>query len=134
MAVRKHSFLLDTSAYSAFYRGDQRLRRWFSTDYEIFVPLIVVGELRAGFATGSRTVENEALLEHFLDSTAVQTLPISLKTTECFASLFLEVRKSGTAMSTNDLWIAASAIEHNLPILTLDADFSRIKGVTVAKV
>jgi tRNA(fMet)-specific endonuclease VapC len=134
MAITATAFLLDTSAYSGFNRGDERLRPWFNTQNIISLPLIVIGELRAGFAAGSKTTENEQLLRRFLDSSSVQILPLTLETTKVFASLFLEVRNAGNAISTNDLWIAALAVEHNLPILTLDGDFQRIQGVEVIQI
>jgi len=133
MAVKPTAFLLDTSAYSAFNRGDARVRTWFSADHTIQVPLIVIGELRAGFAAGSKPRKNEKLLDRFLSTSSVQILALSLKTTEVFASLFLQLRQAGKPTATNDLWIAALALEHNLPILTLDSDFQRIKGITVVK-
>src|SRR5437870_2644977 len=127
------SYILDTSAYSAFNRQDERLRPWFHSKYIIHIPFIVIGELRAGFAAGSKTEENEILLERFLDTASIQLLPLSLKTTECFAQLFKAMRQAGRAIASHDLWIAALALEHNLPILTLDQDFSRIKGIKVLK-
>ena len=133
MAVSNTAFLLDTSAYSAFNRGDQRLRPWFNSKHTILVPLIVIGELRAGFAAGSKATENERLLTRFLDAGSVQILPLTLQTTQLFASLFLELKKAGIAIGTNDLWIAALAMEHAAPILTLDQDFSRVKGVETVK-
>jgi len=131
MAVSPSSFLLDTSAYSAFQKGDPRLRAWFSSQYNINVPLIVIAELQAGFTAGSKTKENQELLNRFLDSSPVEIIFPTLETTKKFAELFLQLRTSGIALGTNDLWIAALALEHNLPILTLDADFQRVKGIKI---
>lgn len=125
------SYVLDTSAYSAFNRGDKRLRPWLAAAYDIQIPIIVTGELRAGFAAGSKRRENEALLRRFLDMPNVFLLPLSLATTEHFANLFLQLRQKGIAISTNDLWIAALSLEHGLPILTLDKDFCRIEGLQI---
>jgi len=131
MAVTSTTFILDTSAYSAFNKGDSRLRPWFNGNNTLLIPLIVIGELKAGFAAGTKREENEKLLQRFLDSPSVQIVPLSLKTTEAFASLFLAARNAGTPMGTNDLWIAALAFEHNLPLLTLDSDFQRVKTITL---
>jgi tRNA(fMet)-specific endonuclease VapC len=125
---------LDTSAYSAFFRGDERLKPWFTTDIKIFVPLIALGELRAGFALGSRRLENEKSLYRFLQSPNVEVLSLTAKTTVTFSSLYACVRKSGVSVSSDDLWIAALAKEHSLPILTLDEDFKRIDGITVLEI
>ena len=127
------SYILDTSAYSAFKRGDSRLREWFTWKHAIFVPLIVVGELRAGFAAGSQTEENEALFRRFLDTPNVSQLPLTAATTEHFATLFLQLRKEGIAMSTNDLWIAAIARQHNLSLATCDAHFDLVPELRIER-
>ena len=133
MELGKSTLLLDTSAYSAFNRGDLRLRSWFNVKHTILVPLIVIGELRAGFIAGTKTAENEQLLQQFLDSPNVQTIALTDETTKYFAKLFLEIRKTGRAIGTNDLWIAALSLEHNTQILTLDEDFQRVPGLRVIK-
>jgi tRNA(fMet)-specific endonuclease VapC len=120
-------FVLDTSAYSEFNRGNAELKQWFQSDYEIIVPLIVVGELRAGFASGDRRDENDQLLQRFLDSPNVHTATVTDETTRVFAQTYLELRLAGKPVGTNDLWIAAISIEHQCPLLTADSDFSRIK-------
>jgi len=131
MAVTKPGYILDTSAYSAFNRGDSRLRKWFTFEYQIHLPLIVVGELRAGFSIGTKKEENEQFLTRFSGSPAVQIMPLTLATTTAFTALFQDLRQAGIAVSTNDLWIAALAREHSLPILTLDNDFKRIPNIDI---
>lgn len=120
------NFAIDTSAYSAFNRGDSRLKKWFSPDNIMTVPLIVAGELRAGFAYGNKKAENELLLRRFLDMPSVNTATITDKTTEIFAEIYLNLRKAGKPIGTNDLWIASICIENKLPLLTLDQDFANI--------
>jgi len=127
-------FVLDTSAYSQFNRGDKRLLKWFSKDNEIVIPLIVVGELRAGFSLGSRQKENEALLQKFLDSPNVDIVSITDKTTVLFAKIYSKLRKNGTPIGTNDIWIAAITLELDSMLLTFDADFKNVPGLLVADV
>lgn len=127
-------FVLDTSAYSAFNRGDQRLKKWFQASNEIVVPLIVAGELRAGFAVGNKRAENEGLLQRFLDAPNVNTLTVTDATTRVFAEIYRKLRQAGTPIGANDLWIAAMTLEHNTSLLTLDADFSRVPGLLLAKI
>jgi len=129
MDINRTTFILDTSAYSGFNRGDNRLLTWFNTAHTIFIPLIVIGELKAGFRAGSRQKENETLLEKFLDSANVNVISLTLETTQQFADLYLQTRQAGIAAGSNDLWIAALAREHKLPVLSLDGDFTRIHGV-----
>jgi len=123
------SFLLDTSAYSAFLRGSHEVAPWFDAENDIAVPVIVIGELRSGFAIGSRREENEKLLMRFLETPNVRVLDLDMGTTSHFASLYRETRSKGVAVGTNDLWIAALAQQHKLPILTLDQDFERIPSI-----
>lgn len=127
------SYLIDTSAYSAFNRGDERLKPWFVTSNILVVPHIVIGELRAGFVSGTRLNENERLLQKFLDAPNVTPLGLSDETTKSFAKVYLQLRRSGTPIGTNDLWIASMAIELDLPLITLDKDFSHVKGLKLVK-
>jgi len=126
--------VLDTSAYSGFNRGDKRLKEFFRTDNEILVPLIVVGELRAGFSLGTKSKENEALLQKFLDSSNVITITITDKTTRLFAAIFQRLKLAGTHINTNDIWIAALTLEHDSLLVTLDSDFNRVPDLLVAEV
>lgn len=126
--------LLDTSAYSGFNRGDKRLKDFFRTDNEMLVPLIVVGELRAGFSLGTKSKENTVLLQKFLDSSSVETVTITDKTTKLFAAIFQQLKLAGTPINTNDMWIAALAQEHDCSLLTLDSDFNRVADLLVAQI
>lgn len=134
MAVNPLNILLDTSAFSAFGRSDDRLKATFSTENSLYMPLIVIGELRAGFAAGTRREHNEHFLQRFLDSPNVMTLTISDTTTVQYATIYAALRKVGRSINTNDLWIAALATEHNLPLATLDSDFSAIPHLKLAAI
>lgn len=125
---------LDTSAYSAFNRGDKRLKEFFRAENEIFVPLIVLGELRAGFSLGTKSQENEALLQRFLDSSNVSTLTITDETTMVFALIFQQLKLAGTPINTNDIWIAALSLENDCLLVTLDSDFNRVPELLVAEI
>ncbi len=126
--------LLDTSAYSGFNRGDKRLKNYFRPDKEMLVPLITVGELRAGFALGTKKEENEALLQKLLDSSSISTVTISDKTTKLFAAIFQRLKLAGTPINTNDMWIAALALEYDCLLVTLDSDFKRVPDLLVAQI
>ncbi len=132
MAVSTNPFALDTSAYSAFNRGDERLKMWFHIDNEIMMPTIVIGELRAGFAVGNKEKENENLLQRFLDYPNVNTVTMTDKTTKLFAEIYRRLRQAGTPIGTNDMWIAAIALEYDRQLLTLDSDFSYVPNLKLA--
>ena len=126
MALAGKSYTLDTSAYSAYNRGDQRLRPYFTATTELLLPLPVVGELQAGFALGSRQRENELLLQRFIDQPNVRLVTLTDQTTQHFARVFAALRTAGTPIGTNDMWIAALTLEHGAQLLTLDSDFGRV--------
>ena len=132
--MNSKKLVLDTSAYSGFNRGDKRLKKFFRTDNEILIPLIVIGELRAGFSLGTKNKENEVLLQKFLDSSNVNTITITDKTSMVFAAIFQRLKIAGTPINTNDIWIAALTIEHDCLLVTLDSDFNRVPDLLVARV
>lgn len=134
MAIQTVSYVLDTSAYSAFNRGDARLKEYFSSENSLLLPLFVIGELRAGFAAGTQQTVNEALLQRFLDSPNVQILMPTLKTTKLFATIYAALRSQGTPIGTTDIWIAACTIEQNAQLVTLDADYKYVKALKRAKI
>lgn len=127
------TYLIDTSAYSDFSRGDARLKSVFTASNELLIPLIVIAELRTGFVAGTKTKQNEALLQQFLDAPNVRTVSINDQTTRIYASIYLQLRKSGQPIGTNDIWIAATALEHGVTLATTDNDFSAIAGLKLAK-
>jgi predicted nucleic acid-binding protein len=127
-------YLIDTSAYSALNRGDERFKKFFAPDSQLIFPMVVVGELRAGFVRGNRQQENEILLQKVLDHPGVHTVTISEATTRRYAHIYKHLREKGTSINTNDMWIAALALEHNCLLVTLDSDFSHVPDLLVAKI
>ena len=120
---------LDTNAYSDFMRGVPERVRVVRMVESIHVPLIVLGELRVGFAAGSREEENVETLRRFLASPRVSVLSPNETTTEHYARIFVQLRKKGTGIPTNDLWIAALAQQHDLDLCSSDAHFQNIEGL-----
>ena len=120
---------LDTNAYSDFMRGVPERVRVVRTAERIFVPLIVLGELRAGFAAGSREQENLETLRKFLASPRVAVLSPDETTTEHYARIFVQLRKKGAGIPTNDLWIAALARQHDVDLCSSDAHFEHVDGL-----
>ncbi len=123
--------LLDTSAYSGFLRGDPEIKLALQQAGEICVNPVVLGELLAGFARGSHAVKNRKELRTFLGSPRVRVVEITESTAERYAAIFDYLRREGTPIPTHVLWIAASAMEHGLPVLTRDRHFERVPHVLV---
>lgn len=122
---------LDTSAYSAFKRGQREVVDHLRRADEILLPSIVLGELLGGFAVGDRSRRNRDELRLFLDSPRVRLASIGEATAERYAFIYASLRARGQPIPTNDLWIAASAMEHGTELVTLDRDFVHIEQVLV---
>ncbi len=123
--------LADTSAYSAFLRGHAGVGDALRAADEIRVTPIVLGELMAGHRSGTRRRANEDHLKFFLSSPRVGILPIDEDTAARYAAIVSSLRSAGLQIGTNDIWIAASAMQHGLTVVTTDADFLRIPQILV---
>jgi tRNA(fMet)-specific endonuclease VapC len=120
---------LDTNRYVDLCRGRDETVRLVSTADSVFLPFVVVGELRAGFALGKRTAENERVLRRFLLKPGVTVLYPDEQTTHHYASAYRQLRLQGTPIPTNDLWIAALVLQHNLRLHARDRHFDRLPQI-----
>ena len=120
---------LDTSAYSAFRRGHLQLQHRVREASEILLNPVVLGELRVGFLKGTRLAENLAGLKQFLASPRVELVPVDEATAERYALILDSLRRSGTPIPINDIWIAASAMQHGSILLTTDPHFRSVAQI-----
>jgi len=120
---------IDTNRYVDFARGlPEAVNRLRAVD-QILMPLIVLGELRAGFLGGARALQNEANLVRFLNSPRVDMLLPDEETTHHYARLFHQLRRQGTPIPTNDIWIAALVVQHQLFLFARDAHFDHLPQI-----
>ncbi|MBL8231260.1 MAG: type II toxin-antitoxin system VapC family toxin [Bryobacterales bacterium] len=120
---------VDTNRLIDLLRGDARLAERLGTCDEVWVPLMVLGELKAGFLGGTQRHRNEALVQRFLAKPTVSVLLPGRETAEHYARLFVQLKRAGTPVPDNDLWIAALALEHDLTLITRDRHFERIAQI-----
>jgi tRNA(fMet)-specific endonuclease VapC len=124
--------LVDTNVLSDFFAGDPETVEAFQRSRTLSINTIVLGELLAGFAAGQRAEANRKLLARFLAAPRVKLLPLGPETAEHYADVYLGLRRKGTPIPANDMWIAASAREHGLTVLTRDIHFRHVDGLLVA--
>jgi tRNA(fMet)-specific endonuclease VapC len=117
---------LDTNRYRDFAGGLATVLEILESADEVLVPFVVVAELRAGFAVGTRGKENERFLRRFLERDGVSVVFATDATTRAYAQVYRQLRTQGTPIPTNDLWIAALVIEHDVALLTRDAHFRHL--------
>jgi tRNA(fMet)-specific endonuclease VapC len=121
--------LLDTSAYVGFKRNtDQIVDVVVNSETILFSP-IVLGELLFGFRNGLKYNENMRDLNEFLQHQAVTILQLNAVTSDRYARIASQLRSQGTAIPTNDIWIAAQTMEHGAELITSDPHFQQIAGL-----
>jgi len=120
---------LDTNAYIAFKRGDEQIVTVLQHAPIIIVCVTVLGELLGGFAAGQRESHNRSELTQFLNTPRVKVVSSTIATADLYALVYAALRRKGQPIPTNDLWIAASSLEHGAALLTLDAHFQNIDGL-----
>jgi len=121
--------LRDTNAYTAFMLGDAAVVEVIAHAERIFLNSVVLGELLGGFAAGTREAKNRGELARFLESPRVEVMAVTAQTADSYALVYSGLRRKGQPIPTNDLWIAASGLEHGAALLTRDAHFGQIDGL-----
>ncbi len=127
------SICLDTNAYSAHYRADPVAVALIAAVTQIWIPAIVLGELRAGFLNGSKSAANELHLQAFLELPYLAVANVTEVTSRHFAHISQQLRRDGRPIPTNDIWIAAAAMEHGSPLYTYDKHFQNVVGLPVVR-
>ena len=122
---------LDTNRYRDLCDGHEEVVEQLELADAIYIPFVVVAELRAGFAVGKRGRDNERVLSRFLSKPGVNVLFATDATTRHYAALFRQLRQQGTPIPTNDLWIAALAAEHGLALYTRDQHFENLPQLSL---
>lgn len=121
---------LDTSTYANLRRRHPVVLDWIAAAGKVDISTIVLGELDAGFRLGSRYDENVSTLAEFLREPFVRVRDVTPQVGRHYGEILAALRRAGTPLSVNDIWIAATAIEAGAHLVTFDRDFARIAGLS----
>lgn len=117
---------IDTNRLTDFFRGDPATLEVVQSCRHLFVPFIVLAEMRCGLLGERESLKNARLLSELLTSAHVGVLFPDEDTTHHYAQIFVQLRRQGRPIPTNDIWIAALCVQNDLPLLTRDQHFLAI--------
>lgn len=121
--------LLDTNAYAALKRGHEGVARLVRESTELVFSMVVVGELLFGFRNGTRFERNARELDEFLADARVGVLLATRTTADRFGRIASALRRAGTPIPSNDIWIAAHTFESGAELVTFDGHFEAVEGL-----
>lgn len=121
--------LLDSDAYSKLMRGHSATAALVREAETIFFSAVVAGELLYGFRSGTQLQQNLEELKAFLDNPYVQFVPVTFVTGDRYSRIFLALRRKGRPIPTNDIWIAAHAMETGADLVSFDNHFREIDAL-----
>ena len=121
--------LLDSNAYSLLMRGHERAAELVRNAEELLFSAIVVGELMYGFRAGSRFERNAADLRSFLESPYSTLVEVGQTTADRYSRIAAALKAKGRPIPTNDVWIAAHAMETGADLVSADRHFEYIDGL-----
>jgi len=129
--------LIDTNAYVAFKRGDASILEVIQYAETLAISPIVLGELLGGFECGNRIKKNREELQQFLQSSRVRLFSITSDTSSFYSQIYASLKNKGKPIPTNDIWIAAQALENGCILCSYDKHFEAIEnlisGTTLSK-
>ncbi len=124
--------LLDTNVLIKFFRSDEKIAHVISKHEKIVLPTVVLGEYRAGVDANTKDGHKQLeVLESFLDSPCVSVIDVTEEVSAVYARLFRVLKKNGTPIPQNDMWIAACALEHGATLFSFDRHFASIPLIKV---
>jgi tRNA(fMet)-specific endonuclease VapC len=121
--------LIDTNAYIAFKRGEADIIEIIQQSESIGISPIVLGELLSGFEYGNKTKKNRDELHAFLQSARIKLFPLTSDTANFYTQIYNSLRNKGTPIPSNDMWIAAQALENGCVLCTNDKHFKNVEGL-----
>lgn len=127
------NIILDTNAYSFLQKGDSSINKVILSSSKVYVSVVTLGELYRGFEIGNKELQNNNRLNMFLKGKNIEIAEINIKTAKIYGKISGLLKRQGTPLPINDVWIAASAIEKDLVLVTYDKHFLKIPKVKLWK-
>ena len=121
--------LLDTNAYVNYLAGDEKVLDELAVADGVYFSVFVLGELYAGFRGGTKYKENKEILVKFLQKPLVEILEATETTSDIFGQLMNSLKKAGTPLPINDVWIASHALQTGSKLISYDKHFTKCPGV-----
>jgi tRNA(fMet)-specific endonuclease VapC len=125
------AILIDTNAFARFLAGDEKVFGSLARAGRVHFSVFVLGELFAGFRSGSKEKRNRQILERFLAKPGVEVLAATRETAEYFGLIKSALKKAGQPIPLNDIWIAAQALETGSVLVTYDTHFALVPGLRI---
>ena len=119
--------ILDTNGLSAMADGELGIAPFLQQADEVVLPVIALGEYRYGIRQSRHRARYERWLNEVLATCRV--LSVDESTSGVYADIRGELKRAGRPIPGNDLWIAALARQHSLPVLSRDRHFDRVSGL-----
>jgi len=121
--------ILDTNIYVGFKLGYPGLVEYLTSANSIIISPVMLGELKFGFRYGTRFNKNMEELNKFLAHPAVTIIELTEITADRYSRIAAQLRKQGTPIPSNDIWIAAQTMESGAELVTMDRHFEKINGL-----
>jgi tRNA(fMet)-specific endonuclease VapC len=121
--------LLDTNIVSALLKGEVEIADNIDKADAVYLPIIVIGELYYGAAFSTQVEKNTSELKKI--TSLYQAISLNEETTIVYGSIKSILRKKGKPIPENDIWIAAIAIQNDLPLVSRDNHFKEIEGLSL---
>lgn len=119
--------ILDTNGLSAIADGEVELEPILQKATEVAIPVIVLGEYRYGISQSRDRARYEEWIEKYLS--AFRILVVDEQTAVTYSDIRTELKKAGTPIPSNDVWIAALCRQHSMPLISRDRHFDDVQGL-----
>lgn len=123
------SILIDTNAYRKLMDGDEKAQIIVENARKVFFCPVVLGEIYVGFKLGSREKENQRELSKLCRLRRISFFNLTKKTSSIYSKILCDLKRKGKPVPTNDIWIAAAALENKVALFTYDKHFREIKNL-----